>query len=321
MVPHLQVPTEQRFQRVARLAARVFGLSGAQVLLAGTREEWRHGKHRVSLDAAPRSDPLAAQVVATGHAIVIAQEGGRPPLDGEPAFFVGYPLHAPNGAPVGVLCVRDESPRRVRPEDLALLRDLASILEDEFRRMELSTTRRGLLEELGDARRRALIDPLTHVWNRAGLSELLQREIPRSASLARPLSIAMIDLDAFKQVNDTHGHVVGDLVLEAVAERLRVTGRPGDSVARYGGEEFAVLLPGCGEHDAPLVGDRLRQRVAAEPFRPRTGVSLPLTVSIGVATLQPGESAQQLVQRADEALYAAKRAGRNRVLAAPIMRA
>lgn len=342
---NFHAPVEQRFLRVARLAGRVFGLSGASILLVGDQQDWFRVRHRVELDPTPRHDALAERVVASGKMLVLPErDDSSTHANGAPegtartstartstsrtstartnaklqdaAFYVGMPLHAPDGGTVGVLSVTDVVARTPRAEDISLLRDLAAILEDEFRRMELTTSRRGLLEELTDARRRALIDPLTHVWNRAGLTELLNREVPKSASPARPLSLAMVDLDHFKDVNDTHGHIIGDLVLEAVAERLRLAARPGDAVARYGGEEFAILLPGCTERDAPLVADRLRQRICGEPFRPRTGVSLPLTVSIGIATLCPGEGAKLLVHRADAALYAAKRAGRNRVLCA-----
>jgi diguanylate cyclase (GGDEF)-like protein len=309
------VPTEARFQRVARLAARVFGLSGAAILLAGDRERWLRTRHGVHLDSAPRRDPMAERVVALGRAIVVGtgESADRHAPPDAPPFYVGLPLRAPDGRVVGVLSVTDVQPRAVRPADRALLDDLAAIVEDEFRRMQLTTIRRGLIEELSDARRRALLDPLTHLWNRAGLAEHLAREIPRSVSLARPLSLAMADLDRFKAVNDTHGHVVGDLVLEAVAERLRIAARPEDIVARYGGEEFAVLLAGCAEPDALVVAERLRQRIAGEPFRPRTGVALALSISVGVATHRPGEGAEELIARADAALYEAKRAGRDRV--------
>lgn len=310
-----RVPTEPRFQRVARLAARVFGLSGATILLVGDREEWLRTRNGVHLDPAPRRDTMAERVVELGRAIVVGADGSSDEdaaLDAPP-FYVGLPLRAPDGRVVGVLSVVDVQPRAVRPADRALLEDLAAIVEDEFRRMQLTTIRRGLIEELSDARRRALMDPLTHLWNRAGLAEHLAREIPRSVSLARPLSLAMADLDRFKAVNDSHGHVVGDLVLEAVAERLRLAARPEDIVARYGGEEFAVLLAGCAEADAAIVAERLRQRIAGEPFRPRTGVALELSISVGVATLKPGERAEELIARADAALYEAKRSGRDRV--------
>lgn len=308
-------PTEERFQRVARLAARVFGLSGASVLLVSGRQEWFRERHRVQLDSTPRIDALAARVVRQREAIEISQGD---PKSSDPPFYIGVPLRTPDGTTVGVLSVTDVRPRPVRADDLALMRDLAAILEDELSRMELSSAQRGLMEELSDARRRALVDPLTRVWNRAGLDELLQREVKLARMSGHALSVAMIDLDHFKQVNDTHGHSVGDRILQSVADRLRLTARPGDSVSRYGGEEFVVVLPGCTRADAPQVAERFRARVHDEALGLPPGPYVRVTVSVGVATLAEGEDAALLLHRSDTALYAAKRAGRDCVKVAEV---
>jgi diguanylate cyclase (GGDEF)-like protein len=126
----------------------------------------------------------------------------------------------------------------------------------------------------------------------------------------------MVDIDHFKQVNDTFGHAAGDGILVGVAERLRLVARPQDAVCRFGGEEFVVLLPGCAPDDAPTVGDRIRRRVASERFCVPPDAEVALTCSVGVASWTPGESPQLLVMRADVALYDAKRAGRDRVAVA-----
>jgi diguanylate cyclase (GGDEF)-like protein len=218
--------------------------------------------------------------------------------------------------------VIDNEPRHVADSEIVYLRDLAAIIEDELHRRQLALAQGDMLRELGEARRRSMVDPLTSVWNRAGLDTILTRELEASAMRGSPLSLAMVDLDHFKAVNDKFGHGVGDTVLSEVARRLRVAARPVDSVARFGGEEFVVILPGCGADDARTVAERLRSRLADHPVVVGQSLQLDVTASIGIATAEPGEPPSVLLTRADVALYDAKRGGRDRVVVAePSMRA
>jgi diguanylate cyclase (GGDEF)-like protein len=153
-------------------------------------------------------------------------------------------------------------------------------------------------------------DPLTGLHNRAAVQERLQRW-PRG----RPLGLLLLDLDHFKLVNDQHGHAAGDAMLVSCAERLRGVLRQNDGIARWGGEEFLAWLPDTSAADAEQVAQKLRQAVAGAPHVLPAGLVLPLTLSAGVASLAPGETLEHTIARADRALYAAKRAGRNRVVA------
>jgi two-component system cell cycle response regulator len=155
-------------------------------------------------------------------------------------------------------------------------------------------------------------DALTGLWNRLAILEALDREVARSLRERRPLTIIMADLDHFKQINDSFGHLVGDSVLRQTAHRLLMTLRPYDTVGRYGGEEFLLVLPGCDADSGFALAERLRSNISAEPTADDDH-PIQVTVSLGVATLQPGMSASELLRIADEGLYAAKRAGRNRV--------
>jgi two-component system cell cycle response regulator len=158
-------------------------------------------------------------------------------------------------------------------------------------------------------------DPLTLLHNRRHLQDRLPREIQRSRRSGRPLVVAMIDIDRFKRVNDTHGHDAGDEVLCDVADRLRRVSRNSDVVSRWGGEEFLCIFPDTNMRQGRLVAERARKAVADTPFPTSVG-PLDLTVSLGICRLAPGDDAHSLVHRADQALYAAKRQGRNRVMAA-----
>jgi two-component system, cell cycle response regulator len=162
---------------------------------------------------------------------------------------------------------------------------------------------------LHEVRRLASTDPLTGVANRRAFDEGLARELSRARRYGEPLSLVLVDVDHFKRVNDAHGHQVGDDVLRHLGRRLRDAARPMDLPARYGGEEFAVILPSCGPEDAVAVAERLRLAVVVD-------APVSITASAGVATLHGGMDADGLVTAADRALYAAKRAGRDRTHAA-----
>lgn len=160
----------------------------------------------------------------------------------------------------------------------------------------------------------AQTDPLTGLANRARLSDVFERERKRSLRQGIPLSLLMLDLDHFKQVNDRHGHEAGDLALTHVAERLRHSLRATDLPTRLGGEEFAILLTDTTARQALRVADKIRQAIAANPVT-YNGQGIPLTISGGIAQFGPdGADLQGLISRADECLYRAKDAGRNRIL-------
>ncbi len=161
--------------------------------------------------------------------------------------------------------------------------------------------------------RAARLDPLTGLYNRRWLDEVLAREYRRSTRDSRPLSFLMIDLDLFKRINDMHGHLVGDEVLRILASRLRNTMAARGIASRFGGEEFAVLLPDTPLADALALAERFRLNVHENPIATSLG-PVPATVSIGAAERSECHSARGLMQRADAALYRAKKLGRNCVM-------
>lgn len=204
-----------------------------------------------------------------------------------------------------------------------LLADTAVVRTDiERSRDELSEARRKvdtyearvaeLERELTQVSSLVQKDPLTFALNRRGLEEAFRIETARAARYKAPLSMVIIDLDDFKKLNDTLGHIAGDRALVHLATTLQSTLRPTDLIARLGGEEFALLLPATDLSEGFDAGERLRKQLAARPFQwesaPRT-----MTFSAGVAQWREGEAIDDFIQRADAAMYQAKRSGKNRV--------
>jgi diguanylate cyclase (GGDEF)-like protein len=158
----------------------------------------------------------------------------------------------------------------------------------------------------------SVTDDLTNLYNSRYLSQVLRRETKRASRSGRPLSLLFVDLDGFKSINDMHGHLYGSRALVEAAGVMRDSARETDIVARFGGDEFAVVLPDTGSEGAIAVGERLRARVAAFRFLEGDGLSIALTVSVGVATLPDvAASAEGLIQAADDAMYWVKDHGKN----------
>jgi diguanylate cyclase (GGDEF)-like protein/PAS domain S-box-containing protein len=156
----------------------------------------------------------------------------------------------------------------------------------------------------------AVTDTLTGVWNRRQGTDLIAADLSARRP-GQPMSLLMLDIDHFKSINDTFGHQAGDNVLIEVASRVRRSLRGNDVVARWGGEEFVVLLRDCALHDARRLAEEIRSTIAEVPF----GTLGSLTVSIGAAEIRASETLASWLGRADQALYRAKRAGRNEVVA------
>jgi diguanylate cyclase (GGDEF)-like protein len=162
--------------------------------------------------------------------------------------------------------------------------------------------------------RLTIIDGLTGAHNKRYFQEFLSRELARCARTGRPLSLVMFDIDHFKKINDTYGHLTGDFILKELCHRVRSTVRRDELLARYGGEEFCVVLPEAPRDGSMEFAERIRKLVESRLFI-FEGTEIPVTISVGVATVE-GEDIgfSEMVHRADEKLYEAKRTGRNRVV-------
>jgi len=247
---------------------------------------------------------VAGWVAANGEALIVND------VTAEPRFIrrdhesntiksiASVPLLA-RGSGVGVLNATCNVTNCFSDDDIELLRFVAKTiaLDIENRRLQ----------------RMAVTDPLTGSYNREFLQQRLPIEVETSGKSGNKLSVAMVDVDHFKAINDGYGHDAGDRVLVEVADRLRRTIRTGDTLVRYGGEEFLVVLPNADRNEAREIGERMRQRLQKDPIV-LDGETIEVRISVGVAEFTgESESATGLVRRADTALYNAKGRGRNRV--------
>ncbi len=262
-------------------------------------------------DMGPAVYAIATWVMERGQEFVTADLRNDTRLQ-DP--FVGavmaFPLSC-RGRRVGAIVGLDRQPSAREPRLApSMLRQVRVLLEPASVALDNALI-------LKRAEALSVTDDLTHLYNSRYLNLVLRKETKRASRNGRPLSLLFIDLDGFKGVNDTHGHLFGSRALVEAAAVIRGSARETDVVARFGGDEFALVLPDTGGEGAFAVGERIRERVAAHTFLADDGLDIHLTVSVGVATLPDvAASADELMQAADKAMYRVKDAGKNGIQAA-----
>jgi diguanylate cyclase (GGDEF)-like protein len=239
---------------------------------------------------------------AEAEVVVRAEEHELPPREGELALT--HQIHA-------VV----EQGRRISGVILVYRGDRPFTIDDQ-QTLTIFTTQISLLLGMMDARARvtnlADTDDLTGIWNRRYFRRQLPQEIERSRIFSVPVSMLLFDIDDFKQINDSLGHVVGDVVLSELCGAVREGLRPTDLLARFGGDEFAVILPHTDAIGAVAVADRLLDRVRSLTIPTDEEASIRCSVSVGIAEYRRDEPSNDFIRRADERLYQAKRGGKNR---------
>ena len=318
----LYTPAEERYDRITRLASRVLDVPMALVSLVDERVQWFKSAQGLEATETPREVSFCGHAILGDETFVVedamsdARFADNPLVTGAPdiRFYAGHPVRTADGMAVGTLCILGTEPRAFAETERATLRDLAALVEAELQREQLNELQHEWLIEREELVKKASIDTLTRAWNRGAIMDLLRVESAR-AERGTPLSVAMIDVDKFKNVNDAHGHPTGDRVLTEIAARVREAVRDFDVVGRYGGEEFLVVLGNCPNGVEQVVCERIRANVAKEPIIALSGTPIPVTVSIGISRYGAPNvvTAEQLVDVADKALYRAKDNGRNRV--------
>jgi diguanylate cyclase (GGDEF)-like protein len=255
------------------------------------RLDYGPGATRGALEALEQRRTVVRKEALTRRRIEAAGEG----------LVLCVPLWA-DQRPVGVLRIRRCEDGYQGPA----AETLEEMLSESAKHIALS-----LKKDQDD--RKAITDQLTGLFIKRHFLDSLERLIAEAAAGGPTFVLAIADLDHFKKVNDEHGHLSGDLVLKGVAQVFRQGLRSGDLAFRYGGEELAVLMTGATPEAAQRSAERLRQAIQKATLVGEKGEPIPMTLSLGLAYFRPGLSGEQLISRADRALYASKQNGRNRV--------
>ena len=293
----LDTSPEERFDRLTRMAKRVFGVDIALVSLVDENRQWF--KSRAGLDACETGRDISF----CGHAILgseifIIEDAlqderfhDNPLVTGPPniRFYAGAPLRYMNGNKLGTLCIVDSKPRTLDVADLEMLRDLAEMAESELNAVQLAT-----------------IDDLTKISNRRGFVALAQNSISLCARQGVPVSLVFLDLDKFKPINDNYGHAEGDHALVTFASLMRQTFRESDVFARIGGDEFVVLLTNTTEKYANEIIARFRGLV--EIYNAEANRGYDIAFSDGIVCRQLGAECtiDDLLDEADVLMYEKK---------------
>ena len=315
-------PIEERFERLTRLARRALDVPVAAVTFINSERQWFKSVTGWAISELPNAKSLCMTTVASGGLTVIEDTLSDPRTQAHPLvtggprfrFYAGHPLFDVRGEAIGTFCVFDQKPRRLRAADRQALKDLADITLRELASETLRSVHSEMTSKLSVARREAIMDPLTHLWNRRGASVMIKSSCEMADARGSRLAVALIDLDNFKRINDNYGHQVGDEVLRKVAGRLVGCVRGHDIVCRLGGDEFLLLLADVDEALAASIAERVRRGVTETSIPTRQG-AIPVSVSVGLTLRDAGETsdADALIERADQGLMQSKSLGRNRV--------
>jgi diguanylate cyclase (GGDEF)-like protein len=290
----LDTPTEERFDRITRLAQRLFDVPMAAVTLVDEDRQWLKSLVGPLGQEGPRRDAFCAHGLVTGQPMLVPDAAADERFAGNPAvvdapnirFYAGIPLSTPEGYAVGMLCVMDDKPREIDAEDVSVLRDLAEMVEHELAVTEL-----------------AINDELTGLVNRRGFLAMGRQLLDVCERQQLPATLVYGDLDGLKPINDQQGHEAGDVAIRAASDAFASSFRRADVVGRMGGDELCALLFATDHADEAIA--RLRARLE----RQMAGTAPACDISLGTAVFDPlaPVSLDALIAAADRAMYVDKR--------------
>ncbi len=327
---------EPAYDDLLAIATSLCATPMGAVTLVDEQRQWFKARRGVALRETSRDQAFCAHAINHEESLMVVPDTlqdsrfrDHPLVTGTPGirFYAGEKLISPDGLAMGTLCVLDRRPRqlsRFQREAMAALARQATVLMELRRankrlhevlvqRDQYEEQLRGYQSHLetqnAELMTQSRLDPLTGLPNRRALNAALDEGVVLAREQRQSMSVAVIDIDYFKHINDTLGHAIGDRVLVDVARLIRNEMAPHHTASRFGGEEFVVVMPGLPLDQAVAMCERIRAAMLALP------VDAPASVSIGVTAYRQGDTAESTFTRADQALYVAKHNGRNRVTA------
>lgn len=315
MLDLFYTPLEERFERITRIARQALRVPVAAITLLNAEKQWFKSASGWAIAELPADLSLCRLTLEQNGLQVISDAKSDPRTAEHPLvvskpkfrFYAGHPLTDGTGLVAGTFCVFDVKPRHLSDADRGCLLDLAALAQREVANEHLRSAHASLTAKLSLARREAMIDPLTKLWNRRGAMLLAEAACQRADRTNAPLGLAVFDVNDFKHINDTYGHQTGDEVLRRIGERLVAGVRSDDIVCRLGGDEFLVLIADGDPANTDAAMKRIREALESTPIVTRDG---PLSVSASVGTtvrrLHEEITVEALIERADRQLIASK---------------
>lgn len=320
----LDTPIEECFERITRLSKSIFDVPIVTITLVDEQRQWFKSIQGLNECETTRDVSFCAHAILHDDIFVVfdalSDERFRdnPLVTGKPhiRFYAGCPISACNGKKVGTICILDHTPRGFSEAESLHLKDLAVLTEISMKNRRISHAQEGLMNDLDQARLAALIDPLTRLWNREGISQIINFQLKKKDALSHPFGLAILDIDHFKNVNDTYGHSCGDAALRAVTKYLLTSCREDDAIGRWGGEEFIILFNAQDPDTIHSIAQRLCAKISQIPIHLDDNQSINVSATIGLTMVHPESNfdLEHYIKIADEALYLGKKKGRNQVI-------
>jgi diguanylate cyclase (GGDEF)-like protein len=313
-------PIQENFERITRITRNLFDVPIAAFTLIDGDRQWFKSIQGLDVCETSREVSFCGHVINQDEIMIINDAlldprfVDNPLVTGPPfiRFYAGCPVQTASGLKVGSLCIIDTKPHHFTQTDLSQLKDMAKLAEAEINASQNQDIQKKLMTELERAKRQALVDGLTRLWNRAGIESIIKKQEAESRQKHENFGIALIDIDNFKAVNDTYGHNTGDAILRAVAKRLLSSYRRSDSVGRWGGEEFIVVFNSGDEERFFEIAENARTNISASPIEiDNLEITITITTGLSYADWKKPAEIVSLVSEADKALYEGKLTGKN----------
>jgi diguanylate cyclase (GGDEF)-like protein len=294
----LDTSPEDRFDRLTRLAKRMFGVPISLVSLVDENRQWFKSKQGLDADETPRDISFCGHAILGDDIFMVTDASKDERFHDNPLvidnpnirFYAGCPLRVNNGSKIGTLCIIDQEPRKFSDEDLELLRDLADMAEQEIAAVQLAS-----------------VDELTLISNRRGFIALAQHALNICRRKDLPTSLVFLDLNKFKQINDTYGHAEGDKALVAFSEMIKQTFRDSDVFARLGGDEFVVLLTDSSSDAVTAILERFDEDLKTYNEQARRGYDISYSAGVAAYDSAKHKSIEDMLAEADTLMYEQKK--------------
>jgi diguanylate cyclase (GGDEF)-like protein len=325
----LDTSREERFDRITRLACRVFDVPVSTIGFVDADRLWFKSSNGLALREVARDSSFCAHTILHEDLLVVADTKAdsrwqnHPTVAGEPhiRFYMGHPIQALDGRRVGSFCLVDYRPHALTGADFQVFRDLASWVQTE---LLLPRSRASQLEVVFERERldsHPRVDSITRFWRGPAIREILERELSRAKHERQPVGLMLVGIDGVERASERTGRIRGDLVLAEVSHAVRMAVRPYDSLGRWGENEFLVVLPGADLARSAVAAERIRQSRSLTRVETSSGpVRATITIAVGSSSDDDSASADELLSAVTEALRLAREGGGNRTRLASLSR-